>query len=256
MPLSSNHRPTQRIMDILTLLANNKNTGMTLTEIARFLNCPKSTLAPMLHTLALGNFLIFDENTFRYSIGAKLYEIGSNYVQGLSSIDLLLEEMQNIVDACSESCHMAELLGSRILYLYKIDSPQSIRMFSSPGKTLPANSTALGKALLSFYNREKIHALFPNGLPQVTDKTICDFDELMEQLQQVQQTGFAYECEENSDFIRCIAVPILKAGRPYRALSVSIPTFRFTDKKGKHIEELLVSAKKRLETIFSLEEDS
>lgn len=248
----TSHRPTQRICDILVLLSSKNGEGLSLSAISNELKCPKSTLSPVLHTLSVNRMLLYDEEKMLYYIGSKAYEIGTGYVQRASQAELILDIMKDVVSGCSESCHFAELVGSNILYLYKVDSPQSIRMFSAPGKTLPANATALGKALLSNYTIESLKELFNGCLPKVTKETICDFDVLYEQLQKIKQTQVAYECEENSEYIRCIAVPILKNGIPYRALSVAVPTFRYSQEVAYKIEASLLDAKEKIESLLLL----
>ena len=39
---TTEHRPTERVLDILELLSNSEE-GMTLTELAKALNAPKSS---------------------------------------------------------------------------------------------------------------------------------------------------------------------------------------------------------------------
>ena len=193
------HRPTQRICDILALISSKQGTGLSLSDISNKLNCPKSTLSPVLRTLSMNHILLYDEAKMLYYIGSKTYEVGTSYLQRASQSELILDIMKDVVNNCSESCHFAELQGSEIWYLYKVDSPQSIRMFSAPGKTLPANATALGKALLSSYSKDALINLFNGNLPKLTKNTICDFDVLYDQLQRIKQTNFAYVCEENSE---------------------------------------------------------
>lgn len=40
---TTEHRPTERVLDILELLSNSEE-GMTLTELAKALNAPKAAL--------------------------------------------------------------------------------------------------------------------------------------------------------------------------------------------------------------------
>lgn len=49
----------------------------------------------------------------------------------------------------------------------------------------------------------------------------------------------AYECEESNELIRCIAKPIYKNQKVVAAISVAVPTFRYTIEKQELIERLL-----------------
>ena len=43
---TTEHRPTERVLDILELLSNSED-GMTLTELSKALNAPKSSIMPL-----------------------------------------------------------------------------------------------------------------------------------------------------------------------------------------------------------------
>ena len=66
----------------------------------------------------------------------------------------------------------------------------------------------------------------------------------------VRKTQIAREKEENYQFIQCLATPIYKNEKPIFAMSVSVPTFRYTEEKGQQIEKLLLEAKKNLELLY------
>ena len=61
---TTEHRPTERVLDILELLSNSEE-GMTLTELAKALNAPKSSIMPLVHTMTARNFIYMqkDKNT-------------------------------------------------------------------------------------------------------------------------------------------------------------------------------------------------
>lgn len=249
--MQTDHRSTERVLDILELLAfRDASDGLTLTELSNFLQCPKSSISPILHTMARKKYLSYKPGSSVYALGIRTLEIGNAYMRKESFFERALTELQEVVDACNETCHLAELDGRNVLYLLKVDAPQSIRMYSAPGKILPANATALGKALLSGYTREELDKIFEDGAEKMTDRTITDLDNLYQQLLEIKKSGIAYECEENSEFIQCIATPLLKDGMPVFALSIAIPTFRYTEEKERLAAELLLTARAKLEPLL------
>lgn len=249
--MQSDHRSTERVLDILELLAfRDASDGLTLTEISNSLQSPKSSILPILHTMAKKKYLSYKPGSSTYTLGIRTLEIGNAYMRKESFFERALTELQEVVDACNETCHLAELDGCNVLYLLKVDAPQSIRMYSAPGKMLPANATALGKALLSGCTREELSEIFKDGVKKMTDRTITDLDELYQQIQGVKKRGIAYEREENSEFIQCIATPLLKDGVPVFALSIAIPTFRYTEEKESQVTELLLTARAKLEALL------
>ncbi len=52
-------------------------------------------------------------------------------------------------------------------------------------------------------------------------------------------TGFATETEENEPGISCVAVPVLRAGQPVAAVSVTAPAERLGARRRREIEAIL-----------------
>lgn len=245
---TQSHRSTERVLDILELLSQNKS--YTLGEMASELDAPKSSLFPLVHTLTKRGYVSRDNNSNRYHLGFKTFEVGMKYANHTGIYDDILSFMQNIVKVCSESCNYAELIEGDAFCLMKVDSPEAIRMFSAPGRRMPAYSTAIGKVLIADKSRKEIEALYPAGLTPVTKNTILDLDFLMEQLKEVRKNEIATEIEENALMIRCIAVPIKRVGDTVAGLSVAVPTFRYTEEKETLIINLLNEARSKIQLLI------
>ena len=57
------HRATTRVLDILEHLASEGGAGKTLTELSAALDAPKSSLFPILHTLAQRRYVRLNRET-------------------------------------------------------------------------------------------------------------------------------------------------------------------------------------------------
>ena len=66
------HRSTQRVLNILDVLSHSDD-GLTMAEICRTLQAPKSSLFPIIHTMAEEGYICFDETSNHYRIGFKTY---------------------------------------------------------------------------------------------------------------------------------------------------------------------------------------
>lgn len=248
------HRSTARVIAALQLVGANSRPGLTLSELANELRVPKSSLLPLLHTLRDANFLALDDETQRYRIGFELVALGQAYLEANSASADIRAIMEEIVEQCGETCYFGYLSGSEVVYQLAVESPQPIRMVASVGKRLPAHSTAIGKALLSDKSRAALQALYPNGLTSVTPNTITSIAALMAQLTQTAETDLAFESEESTPHICCVAVPLRADGHVRAAASVATPVFRFTREKKAAVIELLQRAQPRLERIVSATE--
>lgn len=245
----TNHRATIRVIEILDLISE-CSSGVSLTEISTKIDAPKSSIYPILKTLSENNLLTYNPNNFTYRIGYKTFELGNCYLDNFNIMDEIKVSMTNIVNICLETCHFAVLIEGDVLYLQKIDSPEPIRMMSTLGKRIPAYGTGLGKALLIDHEMHQLKKMYPNGLVKMTENTICSFEELYKQLTQARIEGFVYEIEESNDHIRCIAIPLRKKGVIVGALSVAIPTFRYSEDKAVIIKQLLKNEKEKTDKLL------
>ena len=138
---TAGHRATLRVLAILDALAANQK-GLTMAEICRELGAPKSSLFPILHTMADTEYIAYDEDTMRYSIGLRTYLLSKAFDRGAMGLPLIEGEMRRVVGTCNETCQAGTLDHGRVLYIARVDSPQRIRLSSEIGKTLPAHCTA------------------------------------------------------------------------------------------------------------------
>lgn len=143
------HRSTQRVLNILDVLSHSDD-GLTMAEICRTLQAPKSSLFPIIHTMAEEGYICFDETSNHYRIGFKTYLAGKAYVRGKDAVSVLSSQLQRIVHACGETCQAGILSGDKVLYIAKVDSPQPVRLFSAIGRALPIHCTAIGISVPSY----------------------------------------------------------------------------------------------------------
>lgn len=242
------HRATARVLEILEYLAAATENGYTLTEVASALNVPKSSLFPIIHTLEEQKYIRLDKRSGQYSIGIGTWLLSMRFSQE-QGLQLISQIMQSVVETCQETCQLGILDQENVLYIEKADSPQTIRMISRVGKRLPANSTAIGKALLCGLDDDAVRALYPDGLPQLTEHTVVEMAKLLEQLESVRQAGVATEEEESTPQLRCWAVPLRRRNEVFAALSVSVPLFRCTPEKEEQVRGCLLDAQREIERL-------
>lgn len=241
------HRTTTRVLDILERVAAS-TAGMTLAELAQTLDAPKSSLFPIVHTLEGRRYLRQLGSTGRYVIGPEPLALGAAF-STKKEIEMLSQIMNDISERCQETCQLGILDRGHVLYIKKKDSPLPIRMISTVGTRLPANATALGKALLSSLTDEQVRGLFPDGLPALTAQTITDPEALLAQLRAIRTGAIAMEWEESTDQLACWAVPLWHQGKVFAAFSVSVPVYRCQEDKIALVRQCLLDAQARVERL-------
>ncbi|SFL94891.1 IclR family transcriptional regulator [Halanaerobium salsuginis] len=243
------HNPTYRVISILQAVSNHQD-GFTLSELTKETDIPLGTISPILKTLLDYRFLELDSSTNKYTIGIQSYYIGSSFVSKNSTLDLIRQEMNSLSNDCNETCQLGILKKGQVFYLIKVEGQEPIRIVSEVGKTLPAYTTALGKAILSRYTETELESLYPAGLKALTSNTITDMELLKKQLKDVKATGFAIENGESGEDTSCIAVPICQNHEIVAGLSVVYPSFRETKEKQDFIKTALLKYKSNIEKIL------
>ena len=120
---------------------------------------------------------------------------------------------------------MAVLVGTRVWYIDKVDSPLPLKVDHPIGALSPLHCTALGKAFLAFGA-----ARLPDDLPAFTPRTMTTRRALSDEMERTRARGYAVDDEEFAPGIRCVARPIYDdAGAMVAAIGVSGPSVRVTD---------------------------
>lgn len=126
-----------------------------------------------------------------------------------------------------ETAHIGVLDDGECVYVDKVDSPQSVRMYSKVGGRSPLHSSGIGKALLSAAPPDVFDRVCEIGLVRRTPRTITDPERLREEIALIAARGYAIDDVENEEGIRCIAAPVRGAdGYAVAAVSVAGPDYR------------------------------
>ena len=156
-----------------------------------------------------------------------------------SSIGPVLERLSR---GSGETASLVILDGREALYLDKVESPRSLRIFSRIGHRAPLHCTAAGKVLLAYRTKAEVDALLGDGpLEALTRHTITSPGQLRRELEKVRVQGYARDQEECEDETCCLAVPVRNArGGVEAALSVSAPAVRLTLRRRETLIPLLL----------------
>lgn len=250
MYTSGEHKTTGRILDIIEILSEHRE-GMTFTEISNGTEVPKGSLHPLLMTLCQRHYINYAKEYQKYFMGEMMFVIGNKYVEDVDILQLIRDEMHILSEKVKETVFFGVLSGGDVLYLLKVEAESAnIRLVSQLGYKWSAYGTGFGKALLSQYNIEQLKMLYPEGLKPITPHTITSFETLAIQCEETRRSGFAYESEESTPHVRCVAVPI-KDGDEYLAgMSVAVPVFRYSNEKEVLIKTEMATARKKIEKIL------
>lgn len=220
-------RALSRGLQIIDILAQSRD-GLGVSDIARRSGLSKSSTHRLLQTLAQEGFIAQDGDSSRYRLSLKLLWLASSLVDGLGLDQLVRPLLEELAAATRETVHMAMLDGNMAVYVVKIDSPNSIRMYSRVGRPVPLHCTGLGKAILAHLPDERAREIVAaEGLSRRTVNTITEPKALFDHLAQVRARGYALDEEEHEEGVRCIAAPVFDhENRVAGAVSITALAFR------------------------------
>lgn len=196
---------------------------MTLIDISRAVGLDRSVTYRFLAILTGQGYVHKHPVERVYSIGFGIYKLGRRS-HALKTITAHAEPFLRALAAETRSLvHLATLEGAFVVVYSKIaagrlDAP------TRPGVRIPANATALGKALLSYRSADDIQQTLKGGpLPRFTSNTITDSALLHQDIRASRKRGFAIATREYIPNVICLAAPIVNPiGKAAMALSLSI----------------------------------
>ena len=221
-----------RTLTILEVLSD-CNDGLGITEISSLVNLHKSTVHRLLSTLIYKGYVVQDEESSKYKITFKLFELGSKKVHKLDLLEISRPYTKMLMESVNEVVHLIIREETDIVYIDKVEANNTISMASRIGKRNPMYCTATGKAILAYLPEEEIREVWNKSkIVKLTKKTNTDFILFKKELQEVKKNGYAIDDEENEIGVKCVGAPIFNIkGEVVAAISVTGPVTRITDDK-------------------------
>lgn len=222
----------ERTLTILEVLSDYDN-GIGITEISEKVDLHKSTVYRLLFTLINKGYVEQDEETSKYKITFKLFELGSKKVEKLDLLNCSKPYTKALMESVNEVVHLVIREDAEIIYIDKVEANNTISMSSRIGKRIPMYCTATGKAILAFLPEDEVLKVWNNSkIIKLTENTNTDFILFKKELETIREKGYAIDDEENEMGVRCVGAPIFNInGEIISALSVSGPKLRVTDDK-------------------------
>jgi IclR family pca regulon transcriptional regulator len=200
--------------------------ALTIAQISQKTGIPRAAVRRCLHTLKQLGYAEAEMNNF--SLRPKVLTLGYSY---LSSTPLAVSSqpyLNNVSRALNESCSLAVLDDSEVLYIARSATSRVMSVALNAGSRLPAYCTSLGRVMLAHLEPEELDAYFARTkLRPMTERTVVSQKRLREILAGVRQQGYAINDEELELGLRSIAVPVRGAsGKVLAALNVGAQAAR------------------------------
>ncbi|MQY14831.1 Transcriptional regulator KdgR [Streptomyces sp. RB5] len=211
-----------RALAILPLLAEGP---AGLEPVATALGVHKSTALRLLRTLH-EHGMVYRQQDGRYRLGARLFTLAAQAAEGLDVREIAHPHLVRLNEACGHTVHLAVREDDTVLYIDKVESRYPVRMYSRIGKPVPVTVAAVAKLLLADLPEPERRSLAERlDYPAYTPRSITGPAQLLVELAQVREQGWATDFGGHEESINCVAAPIRGAdGRTVAACSLSAPS--------------------------------
>jgi DNA-binding IclR family transcriptional regulator len=184
-----------------------------VSAVARRLRIPKSSCFALLSTLEEAGYARRNARD-EWALTLRIYHVGVSAAQNVDIMVVAQPILNDLCDATGLTAHLGLFDGNSIIYALKVDPPGRMVKFDTyPGKQASAHLTAIGRAVASVLSERDLEALLdgyeftPGDNSQIRDR-----DSFMAELQAVRRHGFAFENEEETFGVACLAAAVLYAG--------------------------------------------
>jgi DNA-binding IclR family transcriptional regulator len=193
---------------------------MTLSQLARASGLPKSTVHRLLARLVdLG---ALEHHRSGYKLGLGLLQLGVT-TPASNMRDLAMPYLVALQRWTGQTVTFAVLRDLDVVYLERVAPLDGPFSQACVGARLPANCTAIGKALLAHEDLDRLAASLPQRLPGLTQHSITRSDQFLAHLRITLKDGIAHEREETEVGVCAIGRPVIVGGFAVGAIAVSYP---------------------------------
>ncbi|WP_372798277.1 IclR family transcriptional regulator [Pontiella sp.] len=202
--------------------------GLTLREIYRTLDIPRTSALRITRTLLDAGFLA-ENHDGALTLGPSLVQLGVKALENLDIRSFARPVLEKLAAETGESCHLAILNGDRSMLVEVVDSPRPVRIAARPGTRVELHCSSTGKVFLAFQIPEPARFIQSLELTRHTDNTATTKKAVLAGIAQTRKLGYAIDEEEFVPGVRCIAAPVKNAfGKTMAAVGITASTSTFT----------------------------
>jgi IclR family transcriptional regulator, pca regulon regulatory protein len=195
-----------RGLDVITAFGAARP-AMTLAEVASATGLARPTARRILLTLAELGYVRTVERG--YTLTPRVLDLGVSYVDALGLWDVARPHLERLVARTGESCSIAQLDGSDIVYVARVAVPKIVSLTVQIGTRFPALPTSLGKVQLAALPPDELERVLAEPTRSgLTPRWRPDREERDAVLREVRARGWALTDEQLAAGIRSVAAPL------------------------------------------------
>lgn len=225
-------KTVDRALDVLEFIASAEPTQhVAVKVVADALGLNLSSTYHIVNTLSGRHYLERDSQG-NLRLGAKATELGESRRDAFDLVALAEPVLQELSELSGETVYLTELIDSRVIIRFAIESSRSLRVTSLPvGHSGSEDERASGIAVLAHLSNSDARRVIASAYPKLEKSEVdARVAELQEQFAETRKAGYFFESERYDAGVTCLAAPYFNAkGEVMGSISVSAPTIRVSN---------------------------
>ncbi len=204
-----NNKSLERALQILSTF-NAEQPNFTLAELSETVGVPKATVLRLCSTLVHYDFLLLNRETRQYSLGLKLFELGSVVFASFSLRRIAAPFLINLQTKLDKTVFLGILQEGQLVYIDKKENPLNLIRFGSQiGTRRPPHFGMVGSVLMAHLPDEEVAELLKRyPLTAFTKKTITSIRLFRERLARIRLQDYYVDEGEAIEGVTGVAAPI------------------------------------------------
>ena len=225
-----------------------------LSETARLVGLPKSTVARLLSTLEEVEAIERGEDGRTYRLGPfvrRLSSAAGGPAQLTAFARPYLDEMTALT---GEAAGISIPDGYQVHYVDQTEAEHPVQVRDWTGELIPMHVVPSGLVIMAHWPEQQTERYLSRKLVRMTENTVTDPDLIRKRLGDIRDRGYVWVFEEFVEGINSVAAPVLeKSGYITAALHVHGPAYRFPgDKDPDEIGKAIADTARRLSQAMAL----
>jgi DNA-binding IclR family transcriptional regulator len=217
---------------------------LTIGDLARRSNLPRSTVHRLVVNLTRLGFLARNPHTERYRLGLLLAELGTIALSRMGLREKARPIMERLADETGEVLCLAVPERNRSVYIEVVEGRHGLRLRATVGSAAPLHASATGTVLLAYMPEAEVRRVAAQtGLPKLTARTVTEIEPLLERLAAIRERGYSIDEGESEEGLTGVAAPVRSPGGAVEAaLVIAGPGARVLADNGQRWPPVVVAA--------------
>jgi len=225
-----------------------------LSETARRVDLPKSTVARLLSTLEDLEAVERDDDGRTYRLGPMVQRMSTAAGGPAQFAGFARPYLEELTETIGEAAGVSIPDGYEVHYIDQTDAKHPVQVRNWTGELIPMHAVSSGLAIMAYWPDEETNRFLNRELERFTAHSVTDPEDIRVRLLQTRERGHVWVHEEFVEGINSVAAPVLeRGGLATGAIHVHGPAYRFPGEEEENkIGDAVADAARRLSEAMAL----